>query len=248
MKKKPTHKEIRCFTTMNKNYYNEIGIVMIKTWLENFPPEYRLHLYLEDFTLDFKDTRIILEEWKDIEDLYKIWEATRFSTNSRHQKFTKKALVQITFWKKYSGKILWLDADTFSMKSIPDNFFDRVLEGYPLASWGTSMFESGTVFVDTNHPDFKPIFETYKSIYVGDLGLPKDQRWYDGEILGWSCATNGSKHLNLGKLCMAKTSTPLNRSWIGEYIRHMKAKQKNHVRESLLALERPDLAELIKSP
>lgn len=239
---------IRCVTTMSKDYYNGIGRVMIHTWLENFPNNYRLHLYLEDFTLDIDDERIVIEDWGNVTDLYQIWSDTRFSGNSRHQKFTLKALSQIAHWKKYSGKMLWLDADTFSIKSIPEDFFDKILEGYPLASWGQEQFESGTVFINLDHIDFTDIKQIYESIYIGEMGLPEGEKWFDGELLGWACTKAGGKHLNLWKHCTAKTSTPLNRSWIGNYMRHMKAKQKNTVKETLInEFNRPDLAQLIES-
>lgn len=239
---------IRCVTTMSYWYYQIIGKIMIHTWLENFPSNYKLHLYLEDFSINLEDDRLVIEDWKDVENLYKIWQTTRGTPTVRDQKFTKKALSQIALWRKYSGKILWLDADTFSIQPIPEDFFDRVIENYPLASWGYSQFESGTVFIDTNHVDFQSIREIYESIYIGDRGLPQDQRWFDGELLGWACMQSGGKHLDLWKHCnFHKTSTPLNRSWIGSYIRHMKAKQKNNVRETLITdYNRPDLVKLLE--
>jgi hypothetical protein len=240
---------IQCVTTMNKEYYNGIGRVMIATWLEYFPSDYVLHLYLEDFTLDIADDRIIIEDWNSVNKLFEIWKSTRFSDNSRHQKFTLKALTQIACWRKIkTGKLLWLDADTFSINKIPEGFFDKILENYPLASWGSSQFESGTVFMNIDHPDFNDIKNIYESIYIGELGLPEGEKWFDGELLGWACTKAGSKHLNLWKHCTAKTSTPLNRSWIGNYIRHMKAKQKNTVKETLInEFNRPDLAKLLSN-
>ena len=119
---------IRCVTTMNKEYYKGMGKIMIHTWLENFSKDSRLHLYLEDFTIDINDNRIIIEDWKQVNDLFQIWKETRFSDNLRHQKFTLKALTQISFWKKYPGKSLWLDADTMSINEIPEEFFDKALE------------------------------------------------------------------------------------------------------------------------
>lgn len=233
---------------MSKDYYNGIGKVMITTWLEHFPPNYRLHLYLEDFTLDIKDDRVVIEDWDSVAELFEVWKSTRFSVNSRHQKFTLKALTQIACWRKLkTGKLFWLDADTFSIQRIPEDLFDRVIESYPLASWGSSQFESGTVFINLDHPDFVNIKNIYESIYIGEMGLPEGEKWFDGELLGWACTEAGSKHLDLWKHCTAKTSTPLNRSWIGGYIRHMKAKQKNTVKETLTnEFNRPDLAKLLE--
>lgn len=239
---------IRCVTTMNEPYYNGIGKIMIHTWLECFSSDYQLHLYLEDFTLDIQDARIVIEDWNEVKSLFQIWSDTRFSANARHQKFTLKALSQIAHWKKYTGKMLWLDADTYYMKPIDQSLFDTVLEGYPLASWGQGQFESGTVFIDLDHPDFNAIRKVYESIYIGECGLPEGQKWFDGELLGWACTTAGSKHLNLWKHCTAKTSTPLNRSWIGQYIRHFKAKQKNNFKQTLAhELFRDDLVKLLEN-
>jgi len=238
---------IHCVTTMNKEYYDVIGLAMIQTWLENFKKGYTLHLYLEDFTLDINDSRVVFEDWSRVKDLYKQWSDTRFSGSSRHQIFTLKALTQIAHWRKYSGKMLWLDADTISIKEIPEDLFDRVIENYPLASWGQDSFESGTVFINLDHVDFKPIKEIYESIYIGERGLPEGQRWFDGEILGWACTNAGSKHLNLWKHCTAKTSTPLNYSWIGEYVKHLKAKQKRTVKETLInEYNRHDIANKLR--
>ena len=238
---------IRCFTTMNKDYYKRIGKVMIHTWLENFSQDSKLHLYLEDFSINIDDDRIVLEPWEDVADLYKIWKETRFSDIIRYQKFTLKALTQIVFWKKYLGKSLWLDADTISIKEIPLDFFDKALEDFPLASWGNTQFESGTVFVNTEHVDFLKILEIYESIYIGEIGLPKNEKWFDGELLGWSCVNAGKKHKDLWIHCDKKTSTPLNYSWFGNYIRHIKAKQKNHFIDSLRnEFNRLDLIKLLE--
>lgn len=238
---------IRCVTTMNEEYYKNMGKVMIHTWLEYFSKDSKLHLYLEDFTLNIDDSRIIIEDWKQVDDLYKIWSDTRFSGNPRHQKFTLKALTQISFWKKYSGKSLWLDADTMSINTIPEEFFDKALEHYPLASWGGDQFESGTVFVNTDHPEFKNILDVYESIYLGEIGLPEGEKWFDGELLGWACVKAGRHHKNMWVHCDKKTSTPLNYSWFGNYVRHLKAKQKNHIKDTLRdEFNRLDLIKLLE--
>lgn len=240
---------IHCVTTMNKEYYNTIGRVMIESWAMHFPKEgYCLHLYLEDFNLrKNQDPRIIEEDWNDVSSLWKIWEATRGSSNARHQKFTLKACTQIALWRKIkTGKMLWLDADLVVLKDIEPNFFDKILEHYPLASWGETCFESGTVWMNLDHPHFNKIKDIYEGVYIGDRGLPEGQRWFDGEILGYSVNEAKVPYKNLW--CYAtthKTSTPLNRSWIGEYIQHFKAKRKDSLKESLLAYGRKDLAGLL---
>jgi len=241
--------ECHCVTTMNKEYFDYIGKVMLKSWVEFFPKNYVLHLYLEDFTVKTNDSRIIVEDWTDVQQLHSQWDNTRGSSNARHRKFTYKACAQIAAWRKLgTGKLLWLDADLVVLKTIPKGFFDKVLEHYPLASWGEICFESGTVWFNLDHPDFQKIKENYEGVYLGDIGLPEGQRWFDGEILGW--AVNEAKVPYKNLWCYAttqKTSTPLNRSWIGEHIQHFKAKRKDGLAESLRAYGRQDLAEYVES-
>ncbi len=241
---------IHCVTTMNKEYYNGIGKIMIHTWLECFSNDYKLHLYLEDFIIEETDSRIIVENWKDVDDLYKIWEETRFDDNRKHQGFTKKALTQIAAFKKLQGeKIFWLDADVISIKPIPENFFDRIIEDYPLAVWDWSIkgFESGTVFVNSFHPDWQSINSLYEALYIGDKTSADNTRWFDGEVLEIAVKESGVRYNNLMRYVTKKSSVPINRSWIGDYIRHYMSHNKRRLEQDLIEeYGRPDLVSLIK--
>lgn len=240
---------IHCVTTMNEEYYKGIGQVMIKTWLEFFPKDgFQLHLYLEDFNIDINDTRVVIEDWNEVQSLFNSWEEKQHHEEPRSKKFTKKALAQIAAWRKLkSGKMLWLDADLIFLKELPLDFFEKTLEDYPLGSWGSVQFESGTVFINLDHPDFTQIKNEYENIYVNVRELPDGERWFDGELLGWACVAAGSKHKDLWCLCdYKKTSTPLNRSFLGEYMQHFKAKRKNNLKHELTEYyNRSDIANLL---
>ena len=239
---------IHCVTTMSKEYYDRIGQVMIKTWQEFFPKEgYVLHLYLEDFSLDTNDDRIVIESWSDIQGFFESWKEKNTDVHPRLERFTKKALAQIAAWRKIkTGKLLWLDADIVFLKELPDGFFEKTLGNYPLASWGSVQFESGTVFIDIDHEDFIDIKNIYEQIYITDQKVPEGERWFDGELLGWACVQAGSKHRDLWCFCDAKTSTPLNRSFLGEYMQHFKANRKNNLKVELdQYYDRSDIANLL---
>ncbi len=239
---------IHCVTTMNKEYYDTIGIVMVNSWTQCFPDNYILHLYLEDFEIKkIKHPRIVYEDWNDVAALYKVWETNKGSSNLRHQKFTLKACSQIAAWRKIqTGKMFWLDADLLFLKPIPKDMFDDVLENYSIAAWGDQCFESGTVWFNLDHEDFAKVKDIYESIYIGDRNLPENQRWYDGELLGWSVNEAGIKIKKLQDFYnIKKSSTPLNKSPLGEYMQHFKAKRKVHLKESLIAYGRTDLAALL---
>lgn len=239
---------IHCVTTMNKEYYEGIGKIMIHTWSQVFPENYRLHLYLEDFTIELFDNRIFIEDYNDVNVLWQTWFEKNSAAELRHQKFAKKACAQIAFWENLKhGKSLWLDADMIFLKQVPQDFFETILEDYPLASWGHYSFESGTVFVNLSHPEWIKILDCYKDIYVGKRGLPEGERWLDGEILGRAVKDSKVIYKDLWCYCNKKTSTPLNWSWIAEYMRHFKAKHKNRLAQELTTedVNRPDLLELI---
>jgi hypothetical protein len=251
---------INCATTMNQEYYDSIGKLMIRSWQKFFPKEANLYLYLEDFSIDVKDSRIILCDWKkDIVPLYSEWAKHQPPGDGKHRshKFTKKAMAQISTWNKVKDiKFLWLDADLVFIKSLPDDFFEKILENYPLASWGEGSFESGTVFVNTAHKDWIKIKEIYENIYFCKTEFPTDSNpdiiypsgWLDGEILGYAAATSGVEYLNLNFLCDIKTNTPLNHSWLGEYMIHFKAKRKNTLLDTIKNdWKRKDLSEMLEN-
>lgn len=256
---------INCVTTMNKEYYESIGKLMLKTWSKYFPNDSKMYLYLEDFELDFEDPRFVYMDWKkEIDPLilkwFTHWES--FKTNkSRSLKFTKKAFSQISAWNhiKY-GKFLWLDADIVFLNFFKEQQFDEIIENYSLASWGNGKFESGTVFINLNHKDWPGIKKIYEGIYLGDIKFPKGENidterfspgnkrliypngWLDGEILGYSCSISGKEYKNLNYLCKNKSSnTPLNDSPLGNLMHHLKAKGKFKVKEALTRLRREDL-------
>lgn len=237
---------IHCVTTMNEDYYHRIGKFMLHTWAEFFPENYVLHVYLENFKVDL-DKKIIQENWVEVQELFDAWELSNPESNNTDKRFTKKALTQISSWNKIkTGKLFWLDADIIFLKKIPVNLFDLIIEDYPLASWGEEQFESGTVFINLDHKNFLDIKNWYEDIYLFKKLLPIGQRWFDGELLGWACVQAGKKHRNLKSLCDAKTSTPMNRSWIGEFMQHFKAKRKNQIKEELINYyKRSDIANVL---
>lgn len=221
---------IRCFTTMNKVYYDIIGKYMIDTWVKHAPSDYKLHLYLEDFSIvNLNDDRIVHESWNDVDILYKEW--MKIHQTDKCLGFVLKALTQIVFFKKYTtGRALWLDADVVFLKKLPDNFFDYMLEDYPLASWGLYSLESGTVFVNLSHQDWPKIRDIYEDIYLGGKPLLPGERWFDGELLGRAVKDSGvltqdlKRHVSLEK---ENPQTPINRSWIKNYMQHFKANRKS---------------------
>jgi hypothetical protein len=259
---------INCVTTMNKEYYDCIGKLMILTWCKYFPSDAKLHLYLEDFSLDFNDPRFVIGSWNDeIIPRYNQWLGHWKSCKEnkyRSSIFTKKALSQIAAWTKIkAGKFLWLDADIVFLDYFTEEQFNDTINHSALASWGNGNFESGTVFINLNHKDWDSIRTIYEGIYNGSIPFPKGANtntdrffpgntrlvfptgWLDGAILGYACTIASSDYKNLNSLCNNKNSnTPLNDSKLGKYMIHLKAKRKHSVNEILKKKNRQDLLQL----
>jgi hypothetical protein len=254
---------------MNEEYYHWIGKIMLKSWSKYFSKDFKLHLYLEDFLLDFKDERFIIHSWHDdMIPKLNLWQTHRKSSldnKGRSEKFTKKAMAQISTWNKIKGKFLWLDADLVFLNNFNQEKFDEIIENFPLASWGNGKFESGTVFINLDHPDWPKIKEIYESIYFGKIPFPKGDNkntdryypgtnrliyptgWLDGEILGYSCVKSQVDYRNLNSLCRNNSNTPLNDSPLGKIMHHMKAKRKNNAQETLTKMNRKDLLDFFRN-
>jgi len=240
---------IHCISTMDQSYYNGIGKLMIHSWKQCFPHNYRLHLYLENFSITDPDTRIIIEDWNEVEVLFKIWKSRGFEVRRKQPGFVKKALTQIVAFKKLTNeKIIWLDADVISLKELPENFFEKVIESYPLAvwDWNNQGFETGTIFVDTSHELWKQTIKIYSDLYVSDRVHEDNTRWFDGEVLEISVKESGIPYKNLFKLITKKSKVPINRSWLGEYLRHFMAQYKDRLEYELKDCGREDLIKLLK--
>ena len=256
---------INCVTTMNKEYYDCIGKLMLTTWCKYFPSDAKLYLYLEDFSLDFEDPRFVIGSWDseiipNYDQWLGHWESCK-ENKYRSSIFTKKALSQIAAWTKIkTGKFLWLDADIVFLDYFTEEQFDNAIENSALASWGNGNFESGTVFINLDHKDWDSIKKIYEGIYFGNIPFPKGVNnntdrffpgnsrlvypagWLDGAILGYACTVSTANYKNLNALCKnQKSNTPLNDSILGKYMIHLKAKRKHSVSDILIKKKRQDL-------
>lgn len=241
---------IHCFTSMNEGYYNKIGKLMIHSWKQCFPSNYRLHLYLENFSIEDSDQRVIIEDWNDVNELWKIWESRGFTVRRHQPGFVKKALTQIVAFKKLENKkIIWLDADIISLKPLPHDFFEKVAGDYPLSVWDWQKnqgFETGTIFVDASHPLWKKTMEIYSNLYIGDRIHEDNTRWFDGEVIEIAVRESGIPYNNLHDINNKKTKVPMNNSWIGKYLKHFMAQFKDRLEIELKVCGREDLIDLLK--
>ena len=101
---------ISCVTSMNKEYYDSIGKVMLESWLKYWPGEISIILYAEKFVPDLVDRRLIIKDWDEsclinFKDYIKLAKGPAL-------KFAKKGFAFLNAMENVSaGRLIWLDAD-----------------------------------------------------------------------------------------------------------------------------------------
>lgn len=239
--------KIVCITSMNKPYYDKIGKLMIESWSAHWPKDCELLVYQEGFEIE-KFDRVIGISWED--KCYTDWLSFSKKAKGPSIKFAKKGYTMISAMETIDCDLLiWCDADTLSYKEFPKEKILSILpEGKLIAFFDTyyqltktysdkeylnpnrprSAAESGFVVIDKKHKKFNDYLFEYKRLYNAPLPPPEVGPWFDGNVCAAS-ATHLREYVeDLSKLrTKSKTQTPINHCWIGEYVRHKKAKQKN---------------------
>lgn len=240
--------KIKCFTTMHKPYYNHIGKLMIESWSKFWPKECELIVYQEGFEID-KSERVSAINWED--RCLQPWLQFSQKIKGPAATFAKKGYAMIAGMKDIECDLLiWIDADCithqeFSIDKIlsilPDKkliaFFDTYYQYNPnynqqdyLKRGSIGAAESGFVVINKQHPMFARYLAEYERLYNADERPDEVGEWFDGNVC-FTAAAKFKEHIEDLSLLRTtnKTQTPINRSWIGEYVYHAKAKQKNNL-------------------
>jgi hypothetical protein len=241
--------KIVCVTSMDKLYYDKIGKLMIESWSTHWPEDCKLLVYQEGFEIE-KFDRVTGVSWED--KCYDDW--LEFSKKARGPgiRFAKKGYTMISAMETVDCDLLiWCDADTVTYKKFPKDkilsilpsgkligFFDTYYQHNKVYSdkeyinpkRPTSAAESGFVVINKNHKEFDTYSVNYKKLYKLPSPTPELGPWYDGNVCAVAAKNLREYVEDLSKLrTRRKTQTPINHCWIGEYVRHKKAKQKNNI-------------------
>lgn len=236
-------------TTFNLDGYNLYGKKMLETFLEYWPKDQQIVVYLENCTLDSSltsDSRIIVKDLlsvlplidfkqrhknnplangykKDSKNKDFLFDAVRFS----HKVFALYDAVNI-----YQGKsIIWLDADTITHSKILDDFLvtNFPKENYGIAYLGrTKQYsECGWVVYHTSHPLMKSFWETFAGHYINDTIFDLNE-WHDSfvfDVVRKEFEVKGMRNQNITPNFVA--GHPFINCVLGEYMDHMKGPRKS---------------------
>lgn len=240
--------KIACMTTMNQEYYDHIGDIMLDSWFKHWPSEISLHVFQEGFDLP-ENNRLIKHDWD--ENCLEAW--TRFSEKGygTASKFAKKGFAFLAGMKQIDCDLLiWVDADTLTYQHFPFDKIQNILPNDKLIAVFDTLYqikpdytlaeyldpnriltacESGFVILNKRHKNFNEMVERYEHFYTLDVKPDYLGDWYDTNVLMASVKDLRTEVYDLSQLRTTnKTQTPINRCWIGEYVHHAKGKVKRH--------------------
>jgi|11_taG_2_1085331.scaffolds.fasta_scaffold22434_2 hypothetical protein len=172
--------KISAVTTMNQEYYDNIGYNLIKSFIKYWPKEVTLYVYTEDFKLPVQADNIVeLDVYKQCNPgLQKFldWRGKHFT-----RKFAYKAYTWINACKTIKADyLIYLDADTQTTREIPMRFFQTILPkdtlltymgapGHTTKADGTREYrenaETSVYFFNLNHPYAGKFMKQYEDIY-----------------------------------------------------------------------------------
>lgn len=220
---------------MSKNYYDFIGRYMIESWKRHWNID--LVVYSEDDLSFLNSGQIIYKDW----NLPCLQSWNNFCNKDVHEsekKFAKKGFASLHSWNDLSAKkIIWLDADMIFKKDIDENTLDKILPDNKLLALFTHNYcpgryeglssESGFYIVNTQHEQFKEFVQEYKRIYNLDRVPEQISGLGDHKILALTASKFAIHIEDLSNYrTKDKTTTPLNYSWLGDYMNHFKGKVK----------------------
>jgi hypothetical protein len=220
---------------MSKAYYNFIGQYMLDSWNQYW--DCKLIVYSEDDLSFLNSEKITYKDWNPC--CLTLWE--QFCSGDVHEsekKFAKKGFASLDSWKTVQAKkVIWLDADLIFKKEIDKQVLDKILPNDRLIALFTHNYcpnryeglssESGFYIVNTEHKNFKDFIQEYERIYNLEHTPFEISGRGDHKILALVANKFFSEIEDLSNYrTKDKTTTPLNYSWIGDYMNHYKGNVK----------------------
>lgn len=229
--------EYVCVTSMSKTYYDGIGKHMLDSWIQYW--NCKLILYSEDDLSFLNSEKITYRDWN--KPCKELWDQfCKGNVNESEKKFAKKGFSSLDSWKNItSKKIIWIDADIIFKKHISNEVVDKILPNDKLIALFTHNYcpdryiglssESGFYILNTQHQHFVDFIFEYEKIYTDGVVPPEIAGLGDHKILALVSKKFQTFVEDLSKYRTTdKTTTPLNRSWIGDYMNHYKGTVKEN--------------------
>ena len=235
-------------TSFNAEGYRRYGKRFIETWLEYWPSSVRLTVFYEGEDTDFEMVRgVSWHPMESVEFLQDYLGNLRFPIQHGlvgndtdmwlDARQARKAFMQMHAMKLYRGKVFWIDADSVTVKNVPEAFLDTMLPDDALCCYlgrdGWYHTESGFIGFNGDHPLARKWAKNYLHVFLtgaifasGFFGRPgwNDCCGFDAvrHVMG-----NGPEFVNLARNVPKGHMHPLQITAPGEFIHHLKGNRKD---------------------
>jgi hypothetical protein len=237
----------RVITSFNAEGYKVYGKRFVETWLEFWPKTVALTVFYEGEDTDFEMLPGI--SWHPIEDVEFLTDylnalkpfplfsgivGDRYDINF-DARMGRKTFMQVHACRKYGGKVFWMDADSVTVKHVPERFLDDCLPDDKFNCYlgrdGWYYTESGFIGFNSDHPIAKRFLRDYVHVFI--VGSIFTQiGWHDCiafDAIRFMAAKDGyaGEFVNLSAHVPKGTMHPHANSVIGQYVQHLKGDRKN---------------------
>ena len=225
----------KLFTSMSKEYYDNVGRAMLRSYKVNWSRLAPMYVYNEAaFRVKVKGVTSL--GWQLGNDYLSFM---RRHTNDKVKTFAKKGFSVIHAMENLDcDKLVWIDADVIFTQEMPSNMFDLLCPQDALSAhfsvWHEvdgkhyHSCETGFFILNKKHPMFEEFLNTYKNIYLRDDAADL-RRFYDGEVYGKTVKILEAKGAKMVNLNPGPHKTPISRSVLAPYLSHFKAGLKDKV-------------------
>lgn len=222
--------------------FQQYGKLFIETFLENWPEEEKLVVYVEDSTPNLKNDRVefrLLFEVDGVKDfldtvlnshpVYRGLRAEGKAYDYRMDafKFARKVFAITDAATDCAEPMAWIDADVYTHSKVPEGFLKTVLDGKYVAFLGRDFMYTEAGFVAFN-PDFEAshlsFMSAYKSMYTTGAFRYLGE-WHDCYVFDMIRELHGVSGNNLSE--DLKLDNPFPETVLGKYMTHLKGERKD---------------------
>jgi len=226
-----------CLTSFSPKGYEIYGKRFLESFVENWPC--KVVVYYEELP-DFKHEKVIYKPLMEVEGIEAFLKYCSlkpifsgqlpggYNYNYDAEKFCKKVFAQFDALKEHSGKVIWLDADTKTLKPVTQEFIDGLFAGAGLVYLGREGLhcESGFVGFDNEYPGFDEFFNKYIECYRSGK-IFNLNGWHDCYALDWAIKESNIKTNNLSSWWKTGDSYDVfSKSVLSPFMTHYKGNRK----------------------
>lgn len=237
----------RVVTSFNEAYYKRCGKDFIDTWQQYWPASIGLTVYYEGNpeAFDMQTHGISWRPIEEVENLSNFMKALTFPIQhgivgdkydiNFDARMGRKTFIQAHALRKHGGKVFWIDADSVTHTTVPEDFLDSCLPDDKLNCYlgrdGWYYTESGFIGFNWNHPLCSRFVKNYIHTFIAGT-IFTQPGWHDCfafDAIRFLFTQNGhgGEFVNLAEGIPHGTMHPFQNCAPGKYMTHLKGDRKD---------------------